>query len=97
MLPIIPHFANECLRLLNLTKNVKWPEIDTKSLVKDTVKYVIQINGKTRQIIEDTNDLSENDLVNLIKKDTKLSKYISEDSRIKKIIFIPNKLINIIV
>jgi leucyl-tRNA synthetase len=97
MLPIIPHFANECLKLLNLTKNVKWPEIDTKSLVKDTVKYVIQINGKTRQIIEDTNDLSENDLVNLIKKDTKLSKYISEDSRIKKIIFIPNKLINIIV
>jgi leucyl-tRNA synthetase len=49
MLPIIPHFANECLKLLNLTKNVKWPEIDTKSLVKDTVKYVIQINGKTRQ------------------------------------------------
>src|SRR5210317_1267340 len=97
MLPIIPHFANECLKLLNLTKNVKWPEIDTKRLVKDTVKYVIQINGKTRQIIEDTNDLSENDLVNLIKKDTKLSKYISEDSRIKKIIFIPNKLINIIV
>ena len=97
MLPIIPHFANECLKLLNLTKNVKWPEIDTKSLVKDTVKYVIQINGKTRQIIENTIDLSENDLVNLIKKDTKLSKYISEDSRIKKIIFIPNKLINIIV
>jgi leucyl-tRNA synthetase len=97
MLPIIPHFANECLKLLNLTKNVKWPEIDAKSLVKDTVKYVIQINGKTRQIMEDTNDLSENDLVNLIKKDTKLSKYISEDSRIKKIIFIPNKLINIIV
>jgi leucyl-tRNA synthetase len=97
MLPIIPHFANECLKLLNLTKNVKWPEIDTKSLVKDTVKYVIQINGKTRQIIENTIDLSENDLVNLIKKNTKLSKYISEDSRIKKIIFIPNKLINIIV
>ena len=97
MLPIIPHIANECLKLLNLTKKVKWPEIDTKSLVKDTVKYVIQINGKTRQIIENTIDLSENDLVNLIKKDTKLSKYISEDSRIKKIIFIPNKLINIIV
>jgi len=97
MLPIIPHFANECLKLLNLTKKVKWPEIDTKSLVKDTVKYVIQINGKTRQIIEDKNNLSENDLVNLIKKDTKLSKYMAEDSRIKKIIFIPNKLINIIV
>src|SRR5210317_224614 len=97
MLPIIPHFANECLKLLNLTKNVKWPEIDTKSLVKDTIKYVIQINGKTRQLIEDASNLSENDLVNLIKKDTKLSKYIPEDSKIKKIIFIPNKLINIIV
>jgi leucyl-tRNA synthetase len=97
MLPIIPHFANECLELLNLTKNVKWPEIDTKSLVKDTIKYVIQINGKTRRLIEDASNLSEYDLVNLIKKDTKLSKYIPEDSKIKKIIFIPNKLINIIV
>jgi leucyl-tRNA synthetase len=97
MLPIIPHFANECLKLLNLTKNVKWPEIDTKSLVKDTIKYVIQINGKTRQLIEDASNLSENDLVNLIKNDTKLSKYIPEDSEIKKIIFIPNKLINIII
>jgi leucyl-tRNA synthetase len=97
MLPIIPHFANECLKLLNLTKNVKWPEIDTRSLVKDTIKYVIQINGKTRQLIEDASNLSENYLVNLIKKDTKLSKYIPEDSEIKKIIFIPNKLINIII
>src|SRR6056300_777060 len=97
LLPIIPHFANECIQLLGLKENIKWPKIDTKSLVKDTIKYVIQINGKTRQLIEDASNLSENDLVNLIKKDTKLSKYIPEDSKIKKIIFIPNKLINIIV
>ena len=97
MMPVIPHFANEGIRSLNVNSDIQWPRIDTKSLVKNSTKYVIQINGKTRKVIEDNNDLSKNDLVNLIKKDSKLSRYVNENSKIIKIIFIPNKLINIIV
>src|SRR6056300_1550504 len=97
MMPVIPHSANEGIKSLNVNSSIQWPRIDTKSLLKNSTKYVIQINGKTRKVIEDSNDLSKNDLVNLIKKDSKLSRYVNENSKIIKIIFIPNKLINIIV
>ena len=97
MLPIIPHFSNECLKLLNVNKNVEWPKIDLKNLSQDKTKYVIQINGKTRQIIEQKKDLNKEELILLIKKDQKLSKYIQENSKIRKSIFIHNKLINIII
>ena len=97
MMPIIPHFTNQCLKLLNYTKEAKWPDINTENLIQENTKYVIQINGKTRQIIEEKNNLSKEDLIILIKKNQKISKQIKKDSDIKKIIFIPNRLINIII
>jgi leucyl-tRNA synthetase len=96
VLPVMPHFATECLSLLNKDKNIKWPEIDSKTLIRKKIKYVVQINGKTREIIEGDKDLSEEFLVQLIKKNKKLDKYMQITDQIKKIIFIPNKIINII-
>ena len=96
MMPVIPHFANECIKLLNIGEELNWPKIDIKNLIQENTKYVIQFNGKTRQVIEEKNNLTKEQLVILIKKDTKLVKYINDVNEIKKIIFIPNKLINII-
>ena len=96
MMPVIPHFSNECLRLLNIKENIHWPKINLESLIQDKCKYVVQINGKTRKVIENENNISKDELLNIIKNDLKLIKYINDDSEIKKIIFIPNKLINII-
>ena len=96
MMPVIPHFANECIKLLNISEEINWPKIDIKNLIKENTKYVVQFNGKTRQVIEEKNDLTKEQLIILIKKDTKLVKYINDINEIKKIIFIPNKLINII-
>ena len=97
MMPVIPHYSSECIQLLNLNLDVKWPEIDNKNLKQDITNYVVQINGKTRKIISKKNNLSEEDLMNFIKKDQIFSKYIKSDTNIKKTIFIPNKLINIII
>jgi leucyl-tRNA synthetase len=97
MMPVIPHFTNECMKLLNINKNIQWPKIDIKSLVQDNYKYVIQINGKTRKILESKSNLTKDELIFQIKKDSKLIKYIKGNTKIKKIIFIPNKLINIII
>ena len=97
MMPVIPHFANECLKLLKFSEIIKWPEINKENLIKKHVKYVIQINGKTRKIFEEKKDLFEKDLIILIKKDQQLNKYFNHNVEIKKTIFIPNKLINIII
>ena len=54
----------------------------------------VQINGKMRGTIEIVSDLKQEEILEKIKKDSVISKYISND--IKKIILVPNRIINII-
>jgi leucyl-tRNA synthetase len=82
---------------LGLKENIKWPSIDVKSLILENINYVIQINGKTREVIKKEKDLSKDNLIKIIKANNKLNKYIENETPIKKVIFIPNKLINLIV
>jgi leucyl-tRNA synthetase len=93
--PVIPHFSNECLGMLNINKKILWPKINEKFLLEENVKFVIQFNGKTRKILISKKDTNENLLLEKIRKDSKLNKFLN-NKNIKKKIFIPNKLINII-
>ncbi len=95
MLPIVPHLANECLKIFNVD-NPEWPDYDEKLLIEEQINYVIQINGKKRALILGKRDILENDLVDIINKEENLKKYLS-GKQIKKKIFVPNKLINIII
>ena len=95
MSPIIPHFANECIQILGNKDNSKWPNSIKELLVENSINYVIQINGKKRAVINSIRDTSEEDLFELIKNNPATKKHI-ENKVIKKSIFIPNKLINII-
>ena len=95
MTPFIPHLANECLENLKCKNTDKWPEIDRTNLL-EIIKIAIQVNGKTRDIINVKKDLSEKEVHTLIMKVSKAKKYI-EDKKINKIIFVKNKIINYIV
>jgi len=93
--PIIPHFSKECMEMINIKENLLWPKVEEKFLLEDDVKFVVQFNGKTRKIIISKKDTTESLLLNKIKEDNKLNEYL-KNKIIKKKIFIPNKLINII-
>ena len=93
--PIIPHFSNECLEIINV-KNINWPKYDDDFLKEELINLVIQINGKKRGLIKTKRDQTENEIMNLIKKDEKIMKYF-QNNEIKKNIYIKNKLINIII
>jgi len=95
MNPIIPHFTNECLEMLDNKDDYKWPVSIKELLVENSVNYVIQVNGKKRAVITSKRNISEEDLFELIKNNPITKKYI-ENIVVKKRIFIPNKLINII-
>ena len=95
MTPIIPHFANECLELINV-KDQSWPEIDNKMLKDDLINIVIQINGKKRGLIKTKPGISEEKIFDIINKDETLTKYFNQ-KEIKRKIYIKDKLINIIV
>ena len=96
MLPVIPHYANECIELLKKDGKIHWPDVDQNILKEEIINYVVQINGKKRGLIKSNLNITEKDLLNLINKDPEIKKYL-EGNAIKKRIFIPNKLINIII
>ena len=95
MMPIIPHFSSECLNILSITDKVTWPTYDESQLEENTNIIVVQINGKKRGIIDTKKDINEDDLIKLISNDEKITKHFDKN-KIKKKIYIKNKLINII-
>ena len=96
MQPIIPHFANECLDHLETNHAIVWPSFDENLVEENETKIVIQINGKKREILSCKKGLDEEDISNLIMENEKLKKLII-DKKIKKKIFIKDKLINLII
>ncbi len=95
MMPVIPHFSNECLSLLE-NEEARWPKYDPKMLEENKINIVIQINGKKRELIQVNGKISEDELLDKIKINKNLLKYL-QDKQIKRKIYVPNKLINIII
>ena len=93
--PIIPHFASECLTDLKLNPFQKWPEIDRNLIKNDTIKYVIQINGKKKATLESMRNISEEELIKEIMNNQNTKKII-ENKKINKCFFVKNRLINIL-
>ena len=95
LIPFTPHLANECLEQLNEKNMDNWPEIDKMSIISQKIKVAVQIDGKTREVAQVTKDLSENQFLEEIKKFDKISKYL-KNNKIRKIIYVKNKIINIL-
>ena len=65
-------------------------------LEKDDLSFVIQINGKKRSILKVKKDILERELLEIVKKDKNTEKYLN-NMEIKKIIFVKNRLMNILI
>ena len=95
--PIIPHFSNECLEKLNMsTENMEWPTIDKKYLEQEKFNIVTQINGKKRKVFSISKLIDEKTLIENIKKDEQIKKYL-DNKEIIKTIYIEKKLVNFII
>ena len=96
--PITPHLSQHLWWQLdqdNLIVDVQWPEAKEEMLEEDVMKIVIQVNGKLRSEIDVDPDLQEEEIKKIALEDENIKKHIS-DSKIKKIIYVPQKLINIV-
>ncbi len=96
MIPFTPHIAHELLKNLKCKNVNKWPIINRKVLEKIEINLVVQVNGKTRDVIAIKKDLSELKINKLIKESSKANKYLL-DKKILKTIFVKNKIINYII
>ncbi len=93
--PAIPHFSHECLEDLGYVETLHWPAVDEKQLNENKIDYVIQINGKKRLILNENRDIDQESLLSIVKKNKLSNKYL-ENKSIKKIIFVKNRLMNVL-
>ena len=93
--PFIPHFTSERLVSINQNKTT-WPIVALEDLVEDEINLVVQINGKKRAILRVKRDMNEKEILKATKINQDIEKFLTKQN-IKKIIFVPNRLINIII
>lgn len=97
--PFAPHIAEEFWHRLGHEGSVvdsEWPVFDASALVEDTVKYPVSFNGKTRFMIEAPAGASKDDVQAIALADTNATRWLDGKTP-KKIIVVPNKIVNIVI
>ena len=94
--PIIPHLTSECLYDIGAKQNLNWPSVNQEYLKNENIDYVIQVNGKKGPVINAQIDIEQDKILNIAKNDNLLDKYLNNKS-IKKVIFVKNRLLNILI
>jgi len=97
--PIVPHICHELWQKLNYKTSLideRWPNADILALTKDSIEIVVQVNGKLRsRIIVDVN-ADEEKIKSLVIKDKNVQRYIGKN-KVKNIIIVPGRLVNVVV
>ena len=93
LVPFTPFLAHECLEQLGVKTINNWPKAEKNLIDKQKVKIAIQINGKTREIIQVEKDLDEKSVISETKKNEKIQKNLM-NKKITRTIFVKNKIIN---
>ncbi|MBN2301750.1 MAG: leucine--tRNA ligase [Lentisphaerae bacterium] len=97
--PFAPHISEEIWHEMGNQSsilNAKWPEVDVAALAKDEIEVVLQVNGKVRGRITVPVDIDSAEMERLAMSSEQISKY-TRGKTIRKVIVIPNKLVNIAV
>ncbi|MDP3965012.1 MAG: leucine--tRNA ligase [bacterium] len=96
--PFAPHIAEELWQRSGgkgLIAEQDWPEFDPAKIVEDTITLVVQVNGKNRDQLTLAANVSEAEAVKAALASPKVQKFLSGDP--KKTVFVPDKLINIVI
>jgi len=96
LIPFVPHLAYECLEKLDEKNIDTWPIINNELDLNEKIKIAVQINGKTKDVIEIKKDLEENAVKIECKKSSKVNNNLT-NKKILKIIFVKNKIINYLI
>jgi len=97
--PFAPHIVEELWNKLGNKESIfkeEWPEYDKKLIQEETVQLIVQINGKVRDKIEIKIGLSEKEVQELILSQEGIQKWL-DGKKIKKFIYIPNRLVNLVI
>jgi leucyl-tRNA synthetase len=97
--PFAPHMAEECWERLGHGESIfdaTWPAYDEALAREDEIELVVQVNGRVRGRVTATRDITEDDARALALGDETVKKHV-DGKEIRKVIFVPGRLINIVV
>lgn len=97
--PAAPHITEEMWKLLGhdeqMANQTIWPLYDPNKLVADTIEMPVQINGKVKTTVSVPLEIEKDELFELVKSNPVVIKNL-EGKTIRKEIFVPRKIINIV-
>lgn len=97
--PFAPHMSEELWHELDEKESIHlsdWPKYDADKIKDEKIKIAVQINGKVRDEIEIAQDASEEEVKNIATERDVIKEHIS-GKEIKKFIYIPGKIVNIVI
>ncbi|MBS0423539.1 MAG: leucine--tRNA ligase [Proteobacteria bacterium] len=97
--PIVPHICHELWRELRPGTELAgqpWPQADNTAMAQDEIKLIVQVNGKLRGQINIAKDAAKEAIEQAALTNEHVQKFI-EGQAIKKIIVVPDRLVNIVV
>lgn len=96
--PFAPHITEEAWELLGQRSNLPYepfPRYEEKYLQEDVVTVVVQINGKMRGNFEIPKDYTQEEVLDFVQGQSQVARYLTGE--IKKVVYVQNKLINIVI
>lgn len=98
--PFAPHVTEEVFEMCKLGDGIvaeqKWPEYDEAKCKDETIEIVVQVNGKIKTKLNIPVESEKNAVLDMAKADANVAKAI-ENMNIIKEIYVPNKLVNLVV
>ncbi len=97
--PVAPHMTEELWEMMAYEgelNQTSWPSYDEDKLSFDSFEMPVQINGKVRATVMMDKEASKEDAIKSAQEDNNIKSYI-EGKEIRKIIYVPGKILNIVV
>ncbi len=94
-----PHLAEELNEMMGYHDSIYnsiWPKFDPSKLVQSEMSIPVMINGKLRDVLKVKSEISEQEIIDIAKQQPKVIKFIG-DKPIKKIFYVKNKIVNILI
>jgi leucyl-tRNA synthetase len=97
--PFTPHIAHALWQVLGhgetLVEDAGWPVVDPTALVRDSLTYAVQVNGKLRATIEVPASASKEDAEAMARAEPTVARML-EGQTVRKVIVVPGKIVNIV-
>jgi leucyl-tRNA synthetase len=98
--PMMPHLAEEARQQFNIGTGLvaedSWPEVDPALLVEDQVTVAVQVQGKLRDTLTAPKGLPKAELEALALASEKVQRFL-DGAQVRKVIVVPDRLVNIVV